>query len=239
MVNRHVCIEEWFVDAPYGLSGSDASSFLLLDQQPCDSHQVIRQHSSSDQEFEMLPAFGKTPLHASSAKENGDSSLDAGPKALPILEARAFLVSCLSRRFSSTTLGNAHDFDPGVLALLDVVGAEESAVGTVKGGSLTEGLPMGFQRGFDVTLIRWVPVEHAVLGDQAPGTLSDVDFVPKFNRLQDLAPLDQIGMSLEDRKDLLLVRNLLSVKHAATTLINDAVSKAAVVVSLVFVQSCC
>lgn len=117
--------------------GSSTASFLSLKQKSCNDHQVIRKYSGSDQQFEMLSPFGKTTLHASSAAEDRDSTLDAGAKSLSILEARAFLVGCLSRRLSSTALRNAHQFAPSVFALLDIVKTVKSAIGTVNAGSVT------------------------------------------------------------------------------------------------------
>jgi len=46
------------------------------------------------------------------------------------------------------------------------------------------------------------------------------------------APLDQIGVGFKDRVDLLVVWNLRSLKHAAASLVDDAVAKLAVVIDL-------
>ena len=233
MPNRHFSTKEWFNSSLMSLCGSSATSFLLFDQQSCNDHEVIRKHSGSHQQFESLAALGEATLHATTAEENRDSPLDAGTKALTILEAWAFLVGCLGRRFFPATLGNAHEFDPSVFALLDIVLAEKSPVGTVDAWCITECFLVTFQRGFDVGVIRGIPVEHAVLSDQTPGTLRNIDFMAEFHRLHDFASLDQVGVGFEDREDLLFVRNLLSVKHAATCLINDALPKATVMVDLI------
>ena len=54
----------------------------------------------------------------------------------------------------------------------------------------------------------------------------------KFDRFLYFPPLDQIGVGFKDRVDLLVVWNLLSLKHAAAALIDDAVAELAVVIDL-------
>jgi hypothetical protein len=233
VLNKHVSTKEWFNSSLTNLCGSSATSFLLFDQQSCNDHEVIRKHGGSHQQFESLAALGEATLHATTAEENGNSPLNAGTEALPILEGWAFLVGCLGRRFFPATLRNAHELDPSVFALLDIVLAVKSPVGTVHARCITECFLVTLQGGFDVAIIRGIPVEHAVLSDQTPGALRNVDFMAEFHRLHDFASLDQVGVGFEDRKDLLFVRNLFPVKHAATCLINDALPKATVMVDLI------
>ena len=46
-------------------------------------------------------------------------------------------------------------------------------------------------------LVRWIPGEHLVIGDQPLSTLGEENLVTEFHRFQLLAPLDQIGMKIE------------------------------------------
>jgi hypothetical protein len=96
---RHFCAQECETVPSENLSDSSVKSFLPLDQQSGNDHQVIRKYTGSDQEFELLPPFGKTTLHAASAESDRNSSFNARTKSLAILKARAFLVGCPSRRF--------------------------------------------------------------------------------------------------------------------------------------------
>jgi len=52
--------------------------------------------------------------------------------------------------------------------------------------------------------------------------------VAKFYRFLGLAPLDQIGVGLEDRVDFLLAGNLFSLNHPAASLVDDAATQIAV-----------
>jgi len=233
VLNRHVSTEEWFINSWMRLCSSSATSFLLFLKQSCDDHEVVGKHGGSHQKFESLATLGEATLHATTAEENGDTALDAGTEALTVLEDWAFLEGCLGRRFFPATLGNTHKLDPGIFALFDIGLAKESPIGTVDVWRLTECFLVTLQRGFDVGFIRGIAVEHAVLSDQTSGTLRKVDFMAEFHRLQDFAANDQVGVGFKDRKDLLFVRNLFSIKHTATCLVNDAIPKATVMVDLI------
>src|SRR5687767_5617652 len=124
------------------LCSSSATSFLFLDQQTCNYHEVVRKHGGSHQEFKMFATLGETALHAATAEENGDASLDAGTKTLGALEGWTFLIGLLVRRFFPATLGNAHELDTVVFALPDIVSAEKSAIGTVYAWCITEHFPV-------------------------------------------------------------------------------------------------
>ena len=58
-------------------------------------------------------------------------------------------------------------------------------------------------------LIGGVPVQDAILRDQAVSTLSEEDLMPEFDRSIDFAALDQIGVGFEDRIDFFAGGNLL------------------------------
>src|ERR1700682_6482700 len=70
-----------------------ASSFARgsLRQQGRDPHQVVGEHRSAYEQLEALAALGETALHAATAEQHGDASLDTGPKALPVLEGGTLL----------------------------------------------------------------------------------------------------------------------------------------------------
>src|SRR5580704_5705764 len=62
-----------------------------LRQQGRDPHQIVGEHRSADEQLEALAALGETALHAATAEQHGDAPLDAGPKALPVLEGGPLL----------------------------------------------------------------------------------------------------------------------------------------------------
>lgn len=192
MLRRHLSIDEWFVGNSMGLWSPSPSSILFFKQESCDDHEVIRKHGSSHEQFESLATFGEATLHAATAEENGDASFDAGTKTLAILKSRAFFMGCLGRRFFAAALRDAHEFHAGVFAILDVLLAEESPIGTVEFWYLSEGFLVTLQRVFDVDIVRRISVEHPILGDQPAGTLRDVDFMPKLHRLQDLPSIKSV-----------------------------------------------
>src|ERR1022692_2396886 len=69
-------------------------------------------------------ARGLWPGSASSpaAKQHRDATLDADPKALPVLERSAALQGFLLRGLLSTSLGDAHLADSGLLAVVHIIG---------------------------------------------------------------------------------------------------------------------
>ena len=141
MLNRHVSTREWFIGSPTRLCGASGTSFLFFDQQSCDDHEVIRKHGGSHQKFESLATLGEATLHPTAAEQNGDATLDAGTKALSTFEGWAFLVRFLCWRFPPAPLGNTNKLDPGTFALLNIVLAEESPIGTVDAGCITRMFP--------------------------------------------------------------------------------------------------
>src|SRR6266498_5054317 len=85
---------------------------------------------------------------------------------------------------------------------------------------------------FSSDVIGGIALKHAVLCDQTAGTFSEKDLVAKLDRFLYFPPLDQIGVGFKDRIDLLLGWNLLSLKHAAAALIDDAGAELAIVIDL-------
>ena len=77
-----------------------------------------------------------------------------------------------------------------------------------------------------------VSVEHVILRDQAARAFGEEHFVPEFDRRLHLAALDEVGMGLENRIELLGTWNLLAVEHTATRLIDHAGSQSTKVLDL-------
>jgi hypothetical protein len=175
MMSRHISIEKPVVTFSAGSCGPSAPPFFLFNKQSCNGHEVICEHSGCHEQFKMLATLGQATLHATSPKQNGDSPFDAGTEALTLLEARAFLVRCLFRCFLAAALRNAHKLDPSVCAMLDIPFAEKSSIGAVKFGRVAKGFTVAFQRGFDVSIIPGIPIEHLILSDETAGALRNVD----------------------------------------------------------------
>src|ERR1700757_2067465 len=193
-----------------------------------DRHEVVCKHGCADQDLKALTALGQTSLHAAAAKEHGDATFNACSEALSFLELRALFERFAASGSFSTPLRNANKLH--TLARFDVRLAKKPSVRTVPIGSKAESLLMTLKRRRDMDVIGGIALKHTVLGDQTAGTFSEKDLVAKLDRLLYFPPLDQIGVGFKDRVDLLIVWNLLSLKHAAATLINHAVAELAIVV---------
>jgi hypothetical protein len=55
-------------------------------QQCGNVHEIVGEYCRSDPQFEALVALGKAALHAATAEQDRDAPLDAGAKALALLE---------------------------------------------------------------------------------------------------------------------------------------------------------
>jgi len=73
-------------------------------------------------------------------------------------------------------------------------------------------------------------MEYTILSDKPLATFGDENLVAEFDRLENLASFDQIGVRFKDRKELLFVGNLLPLEHSTTGLIDHPVSKATIVI---------
>ena len=231
-MNRHISIGEFIFLSPADLSGSSAPVFLFFGKQPCNDHEVICKHGGSHEEFKPLATLGQTTLHAAPSEKNGNSALNTGAEALAIFEARAFLVRRLFRCLIAAALRNAYDLDTRPCALFDILFAKKTSIGAVDLGYIPKGFPVAFQRRFDLGVIRGISIEHLVLSDQPAGAFCDVDFMAEFNRLQNFASFDKVGMRFKYGKDLLLIRHLLLVKHPSPRLIHNTIPETAVVIDL-------
>src|SRR5206468_3068607 len=106
-----------------------------------------------------------------------------------ILEGSTFLIGFLGRPFLTSPLRNAHEPDTGIFALLDIVLAEKPSIGTVDVWSLAKCFLVTLKRRLHMGVIGRIPIEHAILSDQAAGTFSNEDSVTEFDRFQVLPRL--------------------------------------------------
>src|SRR5256886_4615132 len=111
-------------------------------QQRGNVHEIVGEYCRSDPQFEALVALGKAALHAATAEQDRDAPLDAGAKALALLEVRALLVCFALRRFLAAALRNAHHLDAITLARCQVLFAEEAAIRAIQFRDPTKGWPM-------------------------------------------------------------------------------------------------
>ena len=81
-------------------------------------------------------------------------------------------------------------------------------------------------------LVDGIAVEDAVVGDEAAAALRQEDLVAELDRALRLAALEQIGVRLEDREELLVHRDLFALEHAAAGLRDDPVGQAREVLDL-------
>ena len=142
-------------------------------QQCRNSHEVVGEHSGAHPQFEAVASFGETALHAAASEQHRDASLDAGAKALTILECRAALVRFAPRCSLAAPLRDAHLLDASVLARCQVLLTEEAAIRAIQLRSPAKGLPVTLGGRMHVDLVGRIAFQHLVLRDQA---------LPRFRR---------------------------------------------------------
>src|SRR5205085_1887458 len=109
-----------------------------------------------------------------------DAPLDAGAKALTLLELRTFLACFAFRSFLAPALRNAHHLDAVSRARDHILLAEEAAIRAVQCRSSTKGFFVALERGRHVDLVRRISLQHFILRDQAsraPCRSSQASFV--------------------------------------------------------------
>src|SRR5882762_1063325 len=79
-----------------------------------------------------------------------------------------------------------------------------------------------------MNFIRRVSLEHLILGDQTFGAFGEEHLVAQLNGCAHLAALDQVGMGLEDRIDLLGIGDPLAIEHAAARLVDHTLAETAI-----------
>src|SRR3954462_15072901 len=157
----------WEVTAADLSSSGFSSARQSLREQRRDSHQVVGEHSRSNPQLEAISSLGETALHAATSEQHRDAPLDAGAKALALLEVRALLVRFALCSFLAAALRNAHHLDAGVLARCQVLLTEEAAIRAVQFRDSTKGLPVASKRRSHMDLVRRISFQHLVLRDQA------------------------------------------------------------------------
>src|ERR1700730_9185332 len=201
-------------------------------QQFADDHEIIGEHRGADKQREALGAFGAATLHAAAAHQHGYAPLDAGTEALALLECGRSFVSLALRRLAAATLRNARHRDVAARADGEIVLAEEAAIGAVELRGAAESTAVTPQRGRHMDFVHRVALERLILSDQAPGAFREKHFVAKFDGRAHFATLDEIGMRLEDRIDLLRCGHLFAIENAALRLVADARAERAIMSDL-------
>jgi len=75
-----------------------------------DDHEVVGEHRGANEHRKAL-GLRRATLHAATAHQHRDATLDAGAKALVLLELRRPFVGLALRRFGAATLRNAYRLD--------------------------------------------------------------------------------------------------------------------------------
>lgn len=81
------------------------------------------------------------------------------------------------------------------------------------------------QRNNHVLFVDGISVQYLILRDQAARAFGEEDLVTELDRRLNLAALDEVGMGLENRIELLDRWNLLAVEHTAARLIDHTGSQ--------------
>src|SRR5215470_218895 len=84
-----------------------------------------------------------------------------------------------------------------------------------------------------MNLIHRVALEHVILGDQTFSAFGEENLMAELDRRTHLAALDEIGVGLEDRIDLLSRRNLFAIENAAARLVDHARAEIAIMRDLI------
>src|SRR5258708_6167064 len=121
-------------------------SALVRCRQRGNDHEVVGEHRRADKQCEALGAFGAATLDASPAHQHRDAPLDAGAKALALLERRRSFVGLALRRFAAAALGNTYRLDGALHARRHVLLAEEAAIGAVEFRGAAERTAVALER---------------------------------------------------------------------------------------------
>src|SRR5260221_8845300 len=113
------------------LSGSFSTARWSFGQQSCDLHQVVGEHGGCDPQLKTLATLSETALHAATAEQHRDAPLDAGAKALAVLELPALLIGFALGRFDAAPLWDADHLDAFLLARHHVLLTEEASIPSV------------------------------------------------------------------------------------------------------------
>ncbi|HTC96181.1 MAG TPA: hypothetical protein VK734_00565, partial [Bradyrhizobium sp.] len=100
-----------------------------FNHQAANDHEIVGEHRRANKQYEALSAFGTAALHAAAAHQHRDAPLDAGAKALALLERRRSFETSALRRLVAAALWNAHRRDSAAHAGGNALLAEEAAIG--------------------------------------------------------------------------------------------------------------
>jgi integrase len=153
----------------------DFAARRAFGQQFPDDHEIVGEHRSGDEQGEAIGAFGAAALHAATAHQYRDASLDAGAKALALLKRRRPFESLALWRLVAAALGNAHRRNGALRARRYVLLAEETAIRAVEIRSTAERAVVALERRHDMNFVRRVSLEDLILGDQTDGAFGSVD----------------------------------------------------------------
>src|ERR1700682_110 len=149
-----------------GLSGGFSAARRSLGQEGGKDHEVVGEHRRANKQGEALGAFGAAALHAATAHQHRDAPLDAGAKALALLECRRPLVGLALRRLAAAALWNADRRDGAVHARRYVLLAEEAAIRRIEFRGPTEAAAVTLERRSPMNFVRGGSLEHLTPGDQ-------------------------------------------------------------------------
>src|SRR5712691_12284673 len=99
-------------------------------------------------------------------------------------------------------------------------------------GTSPKGLPVAYQRDNHMLFVDGISVQHVILRDQAARAFGEEDLVAELDRRLHLTALDEVGVGLKNRIELLDSWNLLAVEYTAARLINHTVSETTKVLDL-------
>src|ERR1700674_1997092 len=201
-------------------------------QQRSNLHEVVGEHGRADPQLESPSAFGETALHAATAEQHRDAPLDTCAKALTVLELPGLLIGHALGCFGAAPLWDAYHLDTLLLARGYILLTEKPAIRSIQFGDVAEGLLVALQRSDHVLFVDGVSIQYVILRGQAARALGEKDLVPELDRRLHLGALDEVGVGLENRIELLGTGNLLAVEHTAARLIDDTGSQAPKVLDL-------
>ena len=150
--------------------GSFGSAPGAIDQQLADLHEIVGEHGSANEQFEVLGALGKATLHAAAAHQHRDAALYASAKTLAVLECARSLVGFAWRRPAAATLRNRDRGNAAIHARRHVLLTVEAAIRAIQFWNLAEDLLVVLQWGYHMDLVRRISLEHLVLCDQTAST---------------------------------------------------------------------
>src|SRR5262249_1118064 len=128
-------------------------------------HKVVGKHCRSHPQFEALNPFGEAPLHAAATRQHGDAALDAGAKALALLEWCTLLVRRTLGSLLAAALWNGNYVTAAAFTGLHVFLTEEPTIGAIQFRCTAKCFPVALERGRHMDLVRRISFQHFVLSN--------------------------------------------------------------------------